>query len=430
METQVKITEKEGWVRVLEVEVPSTVVDETFATVTQGYKKQAEIPGFRQGKAPIEMVRARYGSQIRQETLEQLLPGAYEHAVKENKLTPLGDPAISDVVFEKNQPFTFKVEITVRPEVEITDYKGLNLKRQVYEVTDEDVDRTIDQFREVKAEQIDVTRPVQTGDVVVCDLQKISDKFNRLKTEKFTDQVIDLAEDRCAPEFFKDLPQMKIGEGKEIEVTYPPNHPQPDFAGNTVRYRAWVKSIREKKLPAVDDEFAKSLGPFEGLDDLRGKVRLDLERKVQQDSRKDLTEQVRKAVVENNKFEVPPALIDEYLQSVVDRLKTFGSPDGQPLDEEKVRAEFQPMAEEQFRWDFIMHEVAKAENISVSSDELAAIRKVFEESRRQSDTGKQEPMDDEKVRAELLEQKVLDFLIDNAETEDEQRTLTSRIVKP
>ena len=426
METQAKITEKEGWVRVLDIEVPTEEVEKAFSRVTEKYKQQAEIPGFRAGKAPIEMIRARYGQAIRQETLEELLPNAYKQAVLDNKLFPVSDPAIENVVFERNQPLTFTVEITVRPEVEVVNYRGLKLKRQVWEVTDEDVNQQIERFREVKAELIDVPGPVEAGNVILCDLQKIHDKFNRITESKFEGRMIDLVEERCAPELLRELPGMKIGEGKEIEVVYPPDHPEPKFAGNTVLFRAWVKGIKHKKLPPVDDEFAHNLGDFSDLEDLKTKVRADIERNVKQEENKDLREQARKKVVEVNKFEVPPTVMEDYLKSVTERFKTMG---GQ-LDEAKIRAEFGPLAEEQFQWDYIMHEIAKMEKLAVSDGEAAAVRKLIEEGRAQSDKEQQAEINEEKLRTEILEQKVYEFLVENAETEDVPRMLTSRIIQP
>lgn len=426
METQVKITEKEGWVRVLDIEAPADVVDDALARATEKYRRQVEIPGFRAGKAPTEMVRARYRQAIRQEALEELLPGAYEHAVKQNNLFPLGEPSISNVVFEGNKPFTFTVEITVRPEVEIVNYQGLKLKRKVYEISDDDVNRSIERFREVKAEHINVTRPIEKGDVVVCDLQKIHDRFNRIKETRFEGRVIDLVEDRCAPEFIRHLPGMRIGEGKEIEIVYAADHPEPDFAGNAVLFRVWVKSIKQKKFPPVDDEFARNLGDFRDLKDLKEKVRADIEGNVEQESKKDLREQARKAVVEANKFEVPPVLVEDYLASMNEHFQTLGG----RVNQEKIRRDFGPLAEEQFRWDYIMHEIAKKESLTVSTEELAAARKVIAEGRAQSDERQTDAVDDDRLRTRMLEQKVYDFLIQNAETEDVPRVLTSRIVKP
>ncbi len=427
MKAQVKITEKEGWVRALDIEVPAEEVDSTLARTAEKYRNQAEIPGFRPGKAPMEMVRARFGQSIRQDALEEMLPGAYEQAVKDHKLFPLGEPTISDVVFEPKKPFTFNVEITVRPDVEIKDYQGLKLKRQVYEVTDDDVNRQVEQFREVKAELVNVTRPVAKGDVLICDLQKIHDKLNRIKEDKFEGQVVDLTDERCAPEFIEELPGMKIGEGKEIETIYPPDHPKPEFADNTVLYRVWVKEIKQKNLPAVDDDFAKSLGPFENLADLKTKVRADIERNVKRESMRDLQEQARKAVVEANRFEVPAMLIEGYLESVTQRFKGMG---GENVDPDKIQAEFRPMAEEQFRWDFIMHEVADKENLKVDEVEVDAARKFIEHQQAQSDKGNMEKVDPDKLRTDMLEQKVFEFLIENAEIEDVLRVLTSRIIKP
>ena len=425
METQVNITEKDGWVRVLDIEVPVSVVEEAFEKVTQKYQNQVEVPGFRPGKAPLEMVRARYRQQIRQDTLEQLLPDAYEHAVRHNNnIVPLGEPSISNVVFDRHKPFTFTVEITIRPEVQVTGYTGLKLKRQVWEVSDDDVNRAVNRFREAKAEHIEVARPVQEGDVVLCDLQKLHDKYNRVRASRFENQVVELVDGRCAPEFFKHLPGMKIGEGKEVEVTYAPDYPEADLAGNTLLFRVWVKAVHEKKLPPLDDEFARNLGSFHDLNDLRNKVRADIERNVKLEANKDLGEQARKQIVEINQFEVPRSLLEDYLDTLVERFSRAG---GQ-LDEAKIRADFRPLAEEQFRWDFCLHEIAKKENVDISDDELTAARKALQEDRRRAD--KTEEVDDDRLRSELLEHKVLSFMIDRAEIEDVPRVLSSRIIRP
>ena len=426
METQVKITEKDGWVRVLDIEVPVGVVEAAFEEVTAKYKAQAEVPGFRAGKAPIEMVRARFRQAIRQDTLEQLLPEAFEHAIRQNNLVPLGEPAISHVVFEQHKPFTFTAEITIRPTIEVTGYKGLTLKRQVWEVGDEDVNRTVNRFRDVKAELIEVTRPVREGDVVLCDLQKLHDKYNRVKASRFENQAVELVEDRCEPEFFKQLPGMKIGEGKEIEVTYAPDYPEADFAGNTLLFRVWVKAVHEKKLPLLDDDFARSLGDFRDLADLKEKVRADLERNARRESEKDLREQARKGVVEANRFEVPRTLLQEYLDSLVERFKGMSG----KMNEERLREEFRPLAEEQFRWDFCLHEIARQEQMTISPEELAAGRKAIQESRRRADNTQEAEMDDDRLRTGLLEQKVLGVLVENAHTEDVPRVLSSRIIRP
>ncbi len=427
MQTHVNIEEKEGWIRKLDIEVPATEVDDVFAAVAQKYRANVEIPGFRKGKAPLEMVRARFGQAIKQDALEQLLPNAYDQAVKEHKLEPIGDPAISNVVFEQGKPFSCTVEITVRPEVEVNNYAGLKLTKTTFEVTDEDVDRSIDHFREVRADLVDVTRPVEAGDIVICDLQIIRERLNRIKQDKFEGQIVDLSEGRCAPEFLNQLPGMRIGEGKEIEVTYPPDQPRAEFAGNTILYRVWVKEIKQKNLPELTDEFAKDLGPFEDLADMRAKVRADIERNVNRESMKELHEQARKAVVKANAFEVPPTILDSYLESVERRFEALGS---ENLDREKIRAEFRPMAEEQFRWDFILHEIAEKEKLTVTDEEVRALQQIIEEKQAQSDTEQKEDLDPVKLRSRMLEQKVLDTIVEKAEIEEKSRVLSSRIVQP
>ncbi|MEW5874282.1 MAG: trigger factor [Candidatus Zixiibacteriota bacterium] len=419
MDVSAKITNEDGWKRTLEITVPAAEVDTAVEQMTERYRKEAKIPGFRPGKVPASIIRERFEGQIRQDTIEDLVPRAYEVAVNQLKIIPIGSPTLSNVHFAAGKDMQFLVEIEIRPQVEVKDYKGLKLTRQVYEITDHDVSLAIDNLRESQATTTEVQRPAREGDVVICDLQKIHDRLNKVKKSKFDDITFDLREDRTRPEFFKNIQGMGIGEGKEVEVSYSNEESDPDLAGNTVLFRVWLKSVKQKNLPAADDAFAKSLGDFQSLADLQERVKRDLTRRADASANKELARQAREQVVAANAFDVPRGLLDEYLDGVTRRLQKAGP----GVTKEAVRNQFEPIATEQFRWDYSVFEIAQKENLTVTEEEIGEVLATW------PDDAKDKPSR-EKIRDSLLENKVYEFLVSAAEVTDTPRVLNPKIIKP
>lgn len=419
MDVNASMTELEGWKRSLEITVPAPDVDSAIGEMTERYRKDAKIPGFRPGKAPVTIIRERFEGQIRQDTIEDLVPRAYEAAVRQLGIIPLGSPALSNVRFAPGTDMQFQVDVEIRPQIDIQGYKGLKLTRQVYEITDGDVDIAIENLRESKATAVEVQREAREGDVVVCDLQKVYDKLNRVKKSKFDDVTFDLRSDRTRPEFFSNLVGMTIGEGKEVEVSYTAEESDPDLAGNTVLFRVWLKSVKEKVLPAADDAFAKSMGDFESLADLRERLGRDLARRADASADKEVARQARELVVAANAFDVPRGLLDEYIDGVTRRLQKAGP----GVTKDAVRRQFEPIAVEQFRWDYAVYEIAQRESLKVSEDDIKEVLATW------PDDAKDKPSP-EKVHDSLLENKVYEYLVSQAEITDTPRVLNPKIIKP
>lgn len=419
MDVKATMTSEQGWSRTFQVTVPTADIEAAFAQVTEEYRKKAKFPGFRPGKATTAMVAGRYGDEIRQEVLEDIVPKAYDQALHQLKISALGSPKLDKVKLERGSDMTFSVEVEIRPQVEIVGYKGLKLQKQVYEITDKDVDPAVDELREMAATTTEVTRSAQEGDVVICDLQKIHDRRNRVKKSKFENVRFDLRPERTRPEFFKGLVGMGIGEGKEIEVTYPDEEPDPDLAGNTVLFRVWLKSVSEKHLPAADDEFAKRLGTFETMALLRERIAADLKRRAESAAIKDMGYQARRQVLEANVFEVPRAFLNEYITGITRQLQTADS----AMSGESVRTRFEPLAIEQFRWDYTVYEIAQKEGLTVEDAEVTEVLNTWPKD------SKERPSE-EKIRDSLLEDKVYSFLLNNAEIMEVSHPSNSKIIKP
>ena len=419
MKVQATITEEKGWARTFQVTVPAAEVDGAFDATTERYRKDAKFPGFRPGKATATMAAARFTSEIRQDVLEEIIPKAYDAALHELGLTAIGSPKLDKVKLERGSDMVFSIEVEIRPQVDVVGYKGLKLQKRTYEITDRDVDPAVDELRDMASTFTEVTRPAQNGDVAVCDLQKIYDRRNQVKKSKFENVRLDLREGRARPEFLKGVVGMTVGEGKEIEVQYPDDERDPDLAGNTVLFRTWLKSVSQRNLPAADDEFSKKVGSFTSLAELREKLAADLRRRADAGTMKDIGRQVRQQVVSANPFDVPQGFLDEYLEGVTARLLETDK----TLTPEAIRAQFSPMAIEQFRWDYVVYEIARKEGISIQESEVKEIQATW------PDDAKEKPSE-EKIRDTLLENKVYDFVVANAEIIEAPQVLNPKIVTP
>ena len=250
----VAVQEGKGWKRTLEIEVPKETVDEEFEAAYQKYKNLAKIPGFRQGKAPMHLVKLRYQKEIEEEVLESLVPKAYEDAVKETDLSPICLPEVKEIQFKEGTPLKFKAEIEIKPEVEVKDYNGLEVVKKVKQITDEDIEQSLNYLREDFAELHPVQREAKLYDHLAVDLIKYQEgKEDRLKNhELFLDPH------NMIKEFQEALIKAKAGDKKEFEVNYLPSFHNKKLAGKKVRYEITVKEVKEKILPKPDDNFAKS----------------------------------------------------------------------------------------------------------------------------------------------------------------------------
>jgi trigger factor len=253
-------------------------------------------------------------------------------------------------------------------------------------------------------------------------LQKIYDKLNKVKQSEFKGMHIELHPERTRPELFKNLVGMTIGEGKEVEIAYPAEESEPDLAGNTVLYRIWLKQVLQKQLPPLDDELAKKVsgGQIEALAGLRDVIRRDIAHRAESAATRDMRAQVRQLVVAANQIDVPEGFLRDHIVEVTERLQKRDP----SLSPETIKAQFEPMAVEQFRWDYVVSEVAKKEGITVPEAEMEMMLKAWP---KQS----QEKPDPEKLHWNMLEMKVSDWLVANAEvTEEKYNPQASRIIKP
>ena len=415
---KVNVNKDKAWKRILEIEIPVEKVKGEFNSVYLEYQKRAKVPGFRQGKAPLEMVKSRYKDEVTKDVLENLLPEAYQQAVKETNLNPLTLPQLQDIEFEEGMPLKFKALIEVRPEIEVEGYKGLDLKKRVFQITEEHLQNAIDYLRERNAILQSVEREARDGDFLIVDLEETSEGETKSKKENENQQIW-LRKDTLLPEFYRGFSGAKTGEEKTIEAVYPQDYFEKSLAGKVIKYKARVKEIKEKIMPEVNDDFAKSLGEYKNLEELRKRIREDLERKSREDTEKDLSAQVIKQVVEKNSFTVPDSLLNLYLSSVVEDFKKRYK----KIDEEKIKESHKELGLSFIRWELLRHRIAEKEKIVVGKEdrdkwvenfakanslELTKAKEFLAQSRKIED-----------INETILENKVIEFILSNSRIKEE-----------
>ena len=261
-----------------ELEVSVGILEMAAATevVLARIQAKAQLPGFRPGKAPLSVIRSRFGSEIQQDALEEVIPKALDKRFAEDKLRVVGQPNISEVKMEPNQPLSFKVSFEVHPEFELGEYKGLEVEYEDPQVSEQDVSDRLEQLLESKAEYVNIDpRPAESGDYVVVGLESA----DGLEGEpmKNPEMTLLLGDADTMPAFSEGIAGMSPGETKDIAVSYPEDYGQDRLSGKTVTFDVELKFIRRKEVPLLDDDFAKSMGDFRTLDEFRRQLRIQLE---------------------------------------------------------------------------------------------------------------------------------------------------------
>src|SRR5450432_2998861 len=275
----------------LEIEVPAEDVEKAFAAVTRSYVQRAAIPGFRKGKAPVSVIQKRFSDEIKGDVLEAILPDALAAAIEERKLSVLGRPRIEELKWEPPGPIRFEARLDLKPPVDPGDYRGVPVEDQPVEPTDEEVSSVVERIREAHAEFHPVEgRPASRGDFAVAD---IAGSFIEIlapgqNPRTFRDEKITLEvghEDSMA-EINDALRGAAVGQTRSFRKTFADDFPNDEFKGKTVDYQVTLAALKEKKLPALDDEFAGAVAEGDTLEALRDKVRTRLRHEKEADRKR------------------------------------------------------------------------------------------------------------------------------------------------
>jgi trigger factor len=408
--------------RELDLEIPADEVSKAMERVAKEFAKVARVPGFRPGKAPITLIRRRFADDIKGEVLQSLVPERVEKAVSEQKLTPVSQPKVEQLDFNDGQPLKFRAVFEVLPEFELGNYKDLQFEMPAMDVTDEDVTKTLEDMRERAAAFAPAEgRAVQDGDFVQLKLTGTPEgEGEPLQADSVLCHIG--AEETMAP-FNENLRGVNIGDHKEFDVPYPADYPDAKLAGKTYHYSVDVLGIKTKKLPELNDEFAKDVSDATTLDELKKKIREGLEHQRDHKQKDLLREKVLGEIVKLHDFPVPQSLVehqmDVRLERVVRSLAQQGvDPRAVNIDWVSLRKRNEDRAKDDVKAELIVDRIATAENIDVTEEEvehelqhLAGHSNESAEAIRARLT-KQGTLD--RIKAKLRSDKTLDWLAQNA----------------
>jgi len=408
--------------RELDLEIPADEVSKAMERVAKEFAKVARVPGFRPGKAPITLIRRRFADDIKGEVLQSLVPERVEKAVSEQKLTPVSQPKVEQLDFNDGQPLKFRAVFEVLPEFELGNYKDLQLEMPVMDVVDEDVTKTLEDMRERAAAFAPAEgRAVQDGDFVQLKLTGTPEgEGEPLQADSVLCHIG--AEETMAP-FNENLRGVNIGDHKDFDVPYPADYPDAKLAGKTYHYSVDVLGIKTKKLPELNDDFAKDVSDATTLDELNKKIREGLEHQRDHKQKDLLREKVLGEIVKLHDFPVPQSLVehqmDVRLERVVRSLAQQGvDPRAVNIDWVSLRKRNEDRAKDDVKAELIVDRIATAENIDVTEEEvehelqhLAGHSNESAEAIRARLT-KQGTLD--RIKAKLRSDKTLDWLAQNA----------------
>jgi trigger factor len=364
----------EGCKHSLEISVPVEEVETETGRVLTTFQQRAKLRGFRPGKAPAGLIRKQFDSDIREQVLKNLIPKYLQKRFEEEDLKVVGQPDITKVKFEQGAPLEFTAEFEVNPDFELREYKGLTVPYHDPEITDEDVNKRLEAIREQKAEYINVDpRAIEDGDYAVLSLRSVAGMDGEPVEQD--ELMLHIGAEDTLPAFSENLRGMSPGGEKQFEVAYPEDYGQTKLAGKTVRFDALVKGIRRKELPELTDEFAKDLGDYKNLDELREAIRKSLFAERQFEAQQEAKNKLVDALVDAHDFPVPEVFIDRQIRNRIEQrvrsLVTQGvDPKSIKLDWEKLKEGQREKALREVKASLLLGKVAERESIDALRDEV------------------------------------------------------------
>ena len=406
------------------VEVPEDQVIKEVDSFYRELSRKAKIKGFRPGKVPRNILERHFKDYVKTEVIQKLIQESYPQALSEAKLHPISNPLIDPGEMEGGKSFQYAATIEIKPEIKLEGYIGLKIEGKKEGVKDEEVEERLKNLQNIHAQLKTVSdpRPVQPGDFVILDYEA-SMENKPLDEGKATDFTVEVGSGRFIPDLEEKLVGLKPDEEKEIEVSFPEDYGYKKWAGKTLSFHVRIKEIKEKILPILDDEFAKDLGDYSSLEDLRLKLREEIEKEKKLILERQLKDKMVEQLLQANSFEVPESLVEEQTRTLVSDTKMRLATQGVDfknlgLSEEKLQGDYREMAQKQVRTFLILEKIADQEGITVTDGEAEdRVREISERIHQKFDVVKRYYEKNgliPEVKAGIMSEKILNLLLEKA----------------
>lgn len=421
---EVHIAEQGQWERSIDVTVPYSEMTSKFDEAYAKYKKSMQLEGFRKGKVPVDLIKRLFGTKIEKEVAEEAVPDILEDVIKKYDVKIYDISKIDDLEFNRDSGLKFKALVKIKPEVKVEKYKELVVEKEIYRITEDDVQEAMENLREQQATMVNIDGPAQEGHYLVADLQRTDPSGVPLVGQKYENRYFRLSSEEAENEFINQLLGVKAGETRQI-VLHPPQTgnetPPPEY------YSVLVKEVKEKKLPAVDDELAKDVGNFENLEALQQAMRQNLELQAEQNARQNLDNRIIDEVIKNNPIDLPDFMVERFLGNIIESMKkeNWGN-----LDEQEIRERYRADAIYGLKWRLVRNKIAELEHLEVTDTEVDEyIEKIAQQAGKNAPLVRNNYRNEkrrEQVRDQLEEKKVIELMLKHAVITDKIVTYQDR----
>ncbi len=407
----------------VEVEIPADLISNEAKRVTTEFMRHAKLPGFRPGKVPPSVVRTRFAKEIQDEVMSRLLSRSFRDAIADKGVEPVGDPQLQHIdPFIEGAPVKYKAEFEVKPQIELREYRGIEIDDPKIEVSDEDVEKMIERLRDqASAYRVETDRALQSDDFAMIDITTSAEGIEpETRSGHFR-----VGEETPMPELHEALLGKKPGETGSFDKTYGEDASNENFRGKNIHHEVALKEIRVQEKPEVTDEFAKSVGGWDSVAQMREAIAADIRKHREFEALRVKQNQIGEHLLAIHDFEVPDALVDEELGKSLQNYARFLASQGidvekADLDWNKISEDFRPEAVKRVKRGLILEAIARKEGLVVSDVEVdAEIRRAANESGRDFAEVKHRLRQDggyEALRASLLQEKALAFVLKEAKT--------------
>ena len=424
MDVKVEKTENKNEVK-LSFTVEAEKFEEAMKKVYSKTAKYFNIPGFRKGKAPMQLVERQYGSEIfYEDAFNELVPDLYDEAIKENNLEAVSKPDIDITQMEKGKDLIFTATVQTKPEVKLGKYKGIEIKKIEYNVSDEEINHELGHMQERNSRLISVEdRPVEEGDITVIDFEGFVDgvPFEGGKAEN---HELEIGSKTFIPGFEDQIIGMKIDEERDINVKFPEEYFSKDLAGKDATFKVKLHEIKKKELPELDDEFAKDVSEFDTLDELKKSIKEKIEEENKNKEKYETEEEAIKTVCENTEIDIPSGMIELEIDNMVKDIEARLSYQGLKLEqylqmmgktESEMRTEFEEQAKRSVKSRLVLEAIATAEDTLPTDEEVT---EKIKEMAKQYNRDEKELLENEQLKSYLADsmktEKAIDFIVKNA----------------
>jgi trigger factor len=411
---------------VLEITVSAEVLEKGMTKAYQKNVSKFNIDGFRKGKAPRSFIEKVYGEGVfYEDAINEVCPAAYDEAVKEHNLEPVDRPDIDIIEIEGGKGLVFKAEVTVKPEVTLGEYKGIEVPKKEYNVTDQDIEKELNTLREKNARIVEVSdRPVQTGDTTTIDFKGFVGDV-QFEGGTAEDYKLEIGSGQFIPGFEEQLVGAEIGKEIDVNVSFPEEYRNEELAGKPALFKVTVKDIKEKQLADLDDEFAKDVSEFDTLEQLKADISKKRDEEGQKMAKQQFEDELLKKIADNATIDIPEVMVDAQISSMLRdfdyqlqyqglNLESYMKYMNTTLDQ--LKESYRNMATSRVKVQLVLEKIAKVENIEITEEdfnaEIEKTAKLYNQEPEQFKTVLREE-DVEYLKDGIEVQKTIDFLVQN-----------------